>query len=70
MACSYGRDENRWQNMGKKMWENLERYGKMKNWLERDTNGNDILKYQNMVKDEKVMPKYGKDGKRCQNTQL
>jgi len=27
VACSYGRDENRWQNMGKKMWDKLERYG-------------------------------------------
>jgi hypothetical protein len=32
------------------MWEKLERYAKMKKWLERDTNGNDILRYQNMVK--------------------
>jgi hypothetical protein len=32
--------------MGKKMWEKLERYEKMKKWLEKDTNGNDILRYQ------------------------
>ncbi len=35
---------------GEKMWEKLERYAKMKKWLDRDTNGNDILRCQNMVK--------------------
>ncbi len=60
----------RWKKMAKyggKMWESLERYTKMKNRLERDINGNDILRYQNMVKmksDAKIwerwkeMPKY------------
>ncbi len=37
---------------GEKMWEKLERYVKMKKWLERDTNGNDILRDQNMGKME------------------
>jgi len=50
-----------------KMWEKLETYAKMKKRLERDINGNDILRYQNMVKmksDAKIwgrwkeMPKY------------
>ncbi len=52
---------------GEKMWEKLERYVKMKKLLERDTNGNDKLRDQNMVKmksDAKIrkrwkeMPKY------------
>ncbi len=34
----------------KNMWEKLERYAKKKLKLERDTNGNDILRYQNMIK--------------------
>ncbi len=49
----------RWKKMakyGQKMWEKLERYAKMKKWLERGTNENDILKYQNMI-NWKVMPK-------------
>jgi hypothetical protein len=53
---------------GKKMWEKLERYAKMKKWLERDTNGNDILKYQNNGKDEKWsqnMEKMERDAKIC-----
>jgi hypothetical protein len=60
----------RWKKMakyGEKMWEKLERYVKMKKLLERDTNGNDKLRDQNMVKmksDAKIrkrwkeMPKY------------
>jgi hypothetical protein len=50
-----------------KMWEKLERYAKIKKRLKRNTNGNDILRYQNTVKmknDAKIcerwkeMPKY------------
>ncbi len=49
------------------MWEKLERYAKIKKRLKRNTNGNDILRYQNTVKmknDAKIcerwkeMPKY------------
>jgi len=39
---------------GEKMWEKLERYAKMKKWLERDTNGNDILKLS--IKSPSVSP--------------